>query len=127
MKRILFVALAVMLGFSICFAQAQQTPTTPPKAPAPIAKSLIGKVDSVTLADPTKGIKPEITLIDENGKKTTFLVKDTTTIYDADWKATTLDKITKDMKVKVRYSTTKEGVMEANSINLMKVKEVKAE
>ena len=73
MKRILFVALAVMLGFSICFAQAQQTPTTPPKAPAPIAKSLIGKVDSVTLADPTKGIKPEITLIDEKCNEKNYI------------------------------------------------------
>ena len=123
MKQILFVALAVMLVSGICFAQTQQTPSTAPKAP--VAKSLMGKVDSVTLADPVKGIKPQITLVDENGKKTTFLVKDTTTIYDADWKATTLDKISKDTKVKVRYSTTKEGVMEANSINLMK--EVKTE
>jgi hypothetical protein len=117
MKR-LFIAFLV-LGFAAAICLAAE-------APAPEEKTLTGKVDSVTLADKAKGTKSEIVVasgpppVTEFSQKTTFLVKDTTTIYDAEGKAITLDKIVKGETVKVKYLTTKEGVNEALSINVLK-------
>jgi len=82
-----------------------------------------GDVQSVTLADPAKGTKSEIVVADKSGvepREYTFLVKTTTTIYDAEWKPLTLDKIAAGTGVKVRYATTKEGVNEAVSISNVK-------
>jgi len=59
-------------------------------------------------------------VVSEKDQKTTFLVKSTTTIYDADYKATTLDKIIKDQTIKVKYTTTKDGVNEAISVRQIK-------
>ncbi|MBI4651742.1 hypothetical protein HY745_10760, partial [Candidatus Desantisbacteria bacterium] len=115
-----------------CFAQESKSKTA---APAPAGKekakkkegkkkdeglSLTGKVQLVTLADTTNGTKTEIIVLDEKNKEHNFLVKSTTTIYDVNFKATTLGKINKDEKVKVKYIITKEGVNEAASINLVK-------
>ena len=120
-----------MLITSFCFAQQATKPATPsvkpttpsvPSTPAKLVeiKSVTGKIQSATLADPAKGTKSEIIIADDSGQKYTFLVKSTTTIYDADWKAITLDKIKQDDKVGVTYSTTKEGVNEATSIRIKK-------
>ncbi|MBI5676276.1 MAG: hypothetical protein HZC48_10705 [Nitrospirae bacterium] len=86
----------------------------------PKPKSLTGKVDSVSLANPAKEIRSELLVTDKGNKKITFLVKSTTTIYDINWKPVNLDKITKDMLVKVKYITTKEGVNEATSVKIVK-------
>ena len=120
MKKI-FITLAILAFMSSwCFAQqpAKQVKAAP-KAVIE-TKTMSGKVESTILADPVKGTKSEIVVVDDSGKSSTFTVKSTATIYDADWKATTLDKINKDERVKVRYSVTKEGVNEAESISLMK-------
>lgn len=120
MKKIFITLLIFTFAGSWSFAQQ---PTTPVKTTPKVTietKTLAGKIDSVTLADPVKGTKSEVIVVDDNGNKTTFLVKSTTTIYDKDWKATTLDKINKDEKVKIRYTITKEGVNEATSISLVK-------
>ena len=107
-----------------CLAQQPTVPVTPKSTTeTPETKILTGEVKSVTLANPVKGTKSEIVVVDKSGtepKEYTFLVKSTTTIYDADWKAISLDKIAKDEKVRVKYITTKEGVNEAVSINLKK-------
>jgi len=112
------------LVVSPCLAQQPTTPVTPKSAPQAVETKIVtGEVKSVTLADPVKGTKSEIVVVDKSGsepKEYTFLVKSTTTIYDADWKAIALDKIKQDDKVKVTYSTTKEGVYEATSMRIKK-------
>ncbi len=138
MRRTLSLLIMGIFVTSYCFAQpaaqpaakpATATPAAAPAKPATMTptiakvteiKNLTGKVESVTIADSTKGTKSEITIADSNGQKFTFLVKLTTTIYDADWKPLTLDKISKDTNVKLKYLTTKEGVNEVSSINLIK-------
>lgn len=128
MKK-LFAALFITAVTSVlCFAQEASAPVkTTPAVPAAQAavkpagkKVVIGKVVSVDPADPAKGSKSEIVIVDESGKNNTFLVKSTTTIYDADLKASTLDKVNKDQKVKIKYTTAKEGVNEALSISAVK-------
>lgn len=121
MKYFLVVLSVLILGISFGFAQ---TPTAPVAVPAVSVnaemKTFTGKVESVSLADPAKGAKSEIAAVDESGKTLVFLVKSTTTIYGTDWKAILLDRINKDEKIKVKYITTKEGVQEAVSVNLLK-------
>jgi len=124
MKSLLLVFCIMGLAVSPCLAQQSAAPVTPKGTPQAVeTKTVTGEVKSVTLADPVKGTKSEIVVVDKSGtepKEYTFLVKSTTTIYDADWKAITLDKIKQDDKVRVTYSTTKEGVHEAASISIKK-------
>lgn len=124
MKSLLLMLGLVGLAISPCLAQQPAAPVTPKLTPQAVeAKTVTGEVKSVTLADLTKGTKSEIVVVDKSGtepKEYTFLVQSTTTIYDAEWKASSIDKITKDEKVKVKYTTTKEGVNEAVSINIKK-------
>jgi len=112
------------LVVSPCLAQQPTTPVITKLTPQAVeTKTVTGEVKSVTLADPAKGTKSEIVVVDKSGtepKEYTFLVKSTTTIYDADWKAISLDKVAKDEKVRVKYTTTKEGVNEGVSINIQK-------
>jgi hypothetical protein len=86
----------------------------------PQKKVFKGTVQSVTLADPAKGTKSEIAVADAQNKAMVFLVKSTTTLYDASGNAITLDKIVKGNTAKIRYTTTAEGVHEAASIRLIK-------
>ena len=119
-----------MLGFISHLCLAQETAVGVKKStPAPVvravqkieeSKAFSGKIESVSIADPLKGIKSEIVVVNENNQKNTFLVKSTTTIYDADWKAISLDKIAQGQNVKVKYSITKEGINEALSVNVVK-------
>ena len=124
MKSLLLVFCLIGLVVSPCLAQQPTAPVTPKLTPQTLeTKTVTAEVKSVTLADPVKGTKSEIVVVDKSGtepKEYTFLVKSTTTIYDTDWKAISLDKIAKDEKVRVKYTTTKEGVNEAVSINLKK-------
>lgn len=124
MKSLLLVLCLIGLAVFPCLAQQPTTAVTPKSTPPAVeTKTVTGEVKSVTLADPVKGTKSEIVIVDKSGtepKEHTFLVKSTTTIYDADWKATTLDKIKQGDKVRVTYSTTKEGVDEATSIKIKK-------
>lgn len=122
MKNIILLALVILLLSSISYAQPGAAPkvSAPAAVQAVITKKLTGKVKLVVLADPVKGGKSEITVVDENTTEKVFVVKSTATIYDADFKAVSLDKIKPDDKVKVKYITTKEGVNEAVSLNLVK-------
>jgi len=125
-KMIAVFLVMVFAGAGVsCFAQ-QNAPVSQP-APAVQAaakpvdvKTVIGKIQSVSIADPAKGTKSEIILSDETGVKTAVLVKETTTIYDVDWKPLGFGKLAKDEKAKVKYLTTKEGINEASSVSIVK-------
>jgi hypothetical protein len=121
MKKILLTIIALGFVSSVCFAEQavpQATVKVMPKAVE--TKTFTGKIDSVSLLDIAKGTKSEIIVVDEKSQKLTFLVKGTTTIYDAMSNAMLLGNIKKDSDVKVSYVTTKEGVNEATSIRLAK-------
>lgn len=120
MKNIFLALLILTFASSLCFAQQPVSPIAKDNPIKIETKTLTGKVESVSLADPVKGTKSEIVVVDENGQKTTFLVKTTTTLYDAEYKTIALDKITKDETVKVKYTTTKDGVNEAMSVREIK-------
>ena len=122
MKKLLITIFALGVVSGLCFAaeygsNSMNTATTPVMD---ILKAAQGKVESVSMADPAKGTKSEIVVVDDMEKKWTFIVKPTTTIYDAGMQPTALDKIKADDKVTVKYSVDKEGLNEAQSISLMK-------
>ena len=128
MKKVALLICALGVFSLTCFGQdalpAMQKGGTPPppasnkKIVKPVAKPLEmkGKVDTVTAADPSKGIRPEISITSEDGKHYTFLVRSTTTIYGPDWKAIALDKLEKGREVRVQYITNKDGLSAALSI-----------
>ncbi len=150
MKKILVLTAVVALVGSLGFAEESKPAQPLQPAPAPkvemtprpapmvhhaqpgakpagkvspketVIRNLSGRVESVSLADPVKGTKSEVVVVDKSGKKISLLVKVTTTIYDAEAKTITLDQIKKDDQVRVKYTITKEGVKEAMIIRLFK-------
>ncbi len=121
MKKISLIIIAITFMGSLCFAeQVVSVPGARMAQKAAEVKVFAGKIESVSLADIAKGTKSEITVLDEKNQRLTFLVKGTTTIYDASSNTMLLDDIKKDADVKVAYVTTKEGVNEATSIRLQK-------
>ncbi|MGA1865037.1 MAG: hypothetical protein ACMUHX_08245 [bacterium] len=132
MKKIIILALAFIFTASVCVAGTTQPKTkettgksntlnmvTSDAKKKDETKEMTGKVKMVTLADPVKGKKPEVTIINEKSNEKTFLIKGTTTIYDLNSRAITFDKLKADEKVDIKYTTTKEGVREAVSIRLL--------
>jgi hypothetical protein len=77
-------------------------------------------VKSISLADPVKGTKSEIVVIDAAKKTTHILVTSTTTLWDADAKAIMSDKILPKDRVNVVYLTTEEGINLGESIKVLK-------
>ena len=79
-----------------------------------------GVVQSVSWADPAKGIKSEIVVIDAEKKATHILVMPTTTLWDVDAKPIMLDKIAAKSRVNVIYFTTDEGINVGKSVKILK-------
>jgi hypothetical protein len=122
MKKIIFSLFVVSLTSSFAFAQQQAVPAVDKSAmamQAPKVKDFIGKVESVSAADPAKGTKSEIVVMDKENKKVSFIVKATTTIYDSASAAITLEKIKVGDNVNIKYKTTKEGLESAISIHIV--------
>jgi len=110
-KKVLFVVLAVMLMGSVCYAQDTTV--------AEDAKTAVGKVVEVTVADPAKGVANEtIVVVDEVGKSTKFTVDSATSIVDATLNAVTLGQLNKDKKVEVKYSEAA-GTAKAEEIKVV--------
>ncbi|MBF0489892.1 MAG: hypothetical protein HQL15_04655 [Candidatus Omnitrophica bacterium] len=84
------------------------------------SRTIAGMVKSVSMADVVKGTKSEIVVADKDGKTVSILVKSTSTLYDADAKGITLDKIAANSSVVIIYMTTAEGVNEAKSVKIVK-------
>lgn len=136
MKKTFFTLIAATFISSLCFAQQESTSVkesqkpaesatasvavTPVPAPAPaLTKIITGKVDTVSIGDVSKGIKPEIVVVGEDGQKLSLVVKPGTPIIAKDAKTITLKEIKKDDKVTVEYVTKQSGAHRAESIKLV--------
>ena len=118
MKKSLSILVGVLMVLGlISFSLAQGT-----QAPAknPGRATFIGTVDSVTMADPAKGTKSEIVVVNEANTKMSFLVVARTILYNAKGETIGLDKIVKGNAVNVEYETTAGGVYEAVSVKVTK-------
>ncbi len=115
MKRTLFTMLIPLFAVSMLAAQPGR-----PGKDRPAHKISKGIIESVTLADAARGTRPEVTVVNAQKKKLTFLVMSTTTLSGADGKALTLDKLQAGQKIRISYNTTPENVQEALSIHILK-------
>ena len=124
MKKLLLVALALMLVSSVSFAQgANKEAPSPAKEIVKGVESVgefVGKVVSVTVADPAKGVRNgTIKIADDMGNPVSYTVNSAATIVDASFNAITLNQLREGSMVKIKAERTKEGKEEAKAINVM--------
>jgi len=111
MKKMFFASLIIAIVSSLCFAME-----IPHNKPAPVAlktKTFTGKVVSVSIGDPAKGIRSEIVIEDERGQKLSFIINPTFTKIIKKGNVPELCKlseINKGSKVTVGYTTDKDGI-----------------
>ena len=119
------VVFALMFAASACFAQGQASEKAagPVKAAEKGVQSVgefVGKVVSVTVAEPAKGItESTVKVSDEMGNPVSYTVNSAATIVDASLNAITLNQLKEGSMVKVKATKTKEGKEEAKSISVM--------
>jgi hypothetical protein len=111
MNKIITLAIVFIFVSAAAFAAGKSSSKA-------VNMEMTGKIKAITMANPSKGTKSEITVIDDKSKENVFVVEPTTTIYGTDFKAISLDKLKADEKVMVRYTTTTKGLHEAVSIDL---------
>jgi hypothetical protein len=102
---------------SATVAPTQLTGSTTPSTPAETT-TFTGKVDYVSNGNSINGATPQITVKDDQGLGTIFIVASDATIIDKDGKAATLDWISKDDKVTIEYTTAQDGTKTAKSIKV---------
>lgn len=124
MKKLLVITLALMLVSSVSFAQgANKEAPSPAKEIAQGINStgeFVGKVVSVTVANPAKGIETgTIKVADKMGNPVSYTVNSAAIIVDASLNAITLNQLKKGETVKVKAEKTPEGKEEAKAINVM--------
>jgi len=123
MKKILVILILLTFIGSTSFAQeAAKTSPTPMKASSAAAetKTIIGKVVSVTVADPAKGItNGTVSIIDATGKTANYTVSSTAKVLDAAFNAISLNQLKAGNKVKIKGKKTAAGE-EAQSVTLLK-------
>ncbi len=132
MKRSFLALFAVAIVASVCFAEEASSPTATPSNAvvsallsgntAPLASvgttTLTGKIASVTGGSGISGVKPQISVEDDKGQRTTFIVASDATIIGRDGNPTTLNWIGDGDKVSIDYITNQDGTKTAKSIKL---------
>ena len=127
MKKLLLVALALILVASVSFAQGEAKKSSSMPSPAKeIAKGVenvgefVGKVVSVTVTNPAKGMgEGTVKVADEMGNPVSYTVNSAATIVDASLNAITLNQLKEGSMIKVKAEKTKEGKEEAKAINVI--------
>jgi hypothetical protein len=77
-----------------------------------------GKVGSVSSGSGISGTSPQITVIDDQGQSTIFVVASGATIIGKDGSSTSLNWIDKDDKVSIEYIANQDGTKTAKSIKV---------
>jgi len=123
MKKILFALLAVAFTASLCFAQESEEPSvsasqSAPSTPQAETKSFTGKINSVSVGNVDEGTKPQITVVDDNGKNLSFVIESGALIADKDGNILSPAVIKNDSKVAVTYTTDVDGTNKAQSLKI---------
>lgn len=120
MKKLLLVLTAIILCASVSFAQGDTKTGEPIKSMAKGIEAVtefVGKVVSVTVAEPAKGVTDStVKVSDEMGNPISFTVSSAAKITDASLNVITLNQLKEGEKVKVKATKTKEGKDEAKAI-----------
>jgi hypothetical protein len=122
MKKLLLVVIALMLASGVCFAQGSKNTGEPVNSIAKGVQAVgeyVGKVVSVTVAEPAKGVTDStVNVTDEMGNPISFTVSSAAKITDASLNAITLGQLKAGEKVKVEAVKTKGGKDEAKAITV---------
>jgi hypothetical protein len=126
MKKVISLAILALLFSVSSFAQSKPVTAAKSVEKAAVVKSqpkaieikeFSGKVDSLAVADAAKKISAQLNAIDEKGAKITFIVAGKAMIMSAG-QMITLDKISKDASVVVKYHLAANGANEATEITV---------
>jgi hypothetical protein len=123
MNKLYFLIFSIVFFSSVCCAQQvtaadQATAVTQPAATSVTTKTVTGKVDSVK-GDGTKGVRSDITIVDDRGLNLNVVVKFGTPITDKDGKTVSFSDIKEGSKVAVEYITKSTGTNKAQSVKLV--------
>ena len=111
MKKLTLTMVMLSLLSSVCFAQLVSSPAAPVAPAVAEAKKdaatiptseITGKIKSVSMADAAKGTPASIVIIDSMGKEAALTVLPSTLIVK-EGKKTTLDEVTQNASVRVKY------------------------
>jgi len=120
MKKLSVAVIALMLVSGVCFAQGEKKMGEPVNSIAKGVEAVgtyVGKVVSVTVAEPAKGVTDStVKVSDEMGNPVSFTVSSAAKITDASLNAITLGQLKEGEKVRVTATKTKDGKEEAKSI-----------
>lgn len=118
MKKIPFIFIVLLFVSPLCFAQP--APMAPkPVAPAAAAcNAVTGKIQSVSMGESAKNLKPEIVIVDSTNKVQKIVVTPATVIYDKEGKVISLDKLVTTETVSVAM-VVKDGIEEASTIKIV--------
>jgi len=117
MKKLLLVVIALMFAAGICSAADMKEPVKSVAKGVENVGVFVGKVISVTVAEPTKGVTDStVKVSDEMGNPVSFTVNSAATITDASLNVITLGQLKEGEKIKVKATKTKEGKDEAKAI-----------
>ena len=119
MNRLAFALTLMMIVIAANDVLTASPATFHAGALKPVFKRFSGVVEAVTLADLEHEIRSEIVATNGEGRRSSFLITATTTIYDQAWKLLTLMQILRGDRVKIRYVTTAEGLNVSRSIHLI--------
>ena len=108
-KLILSLMIAGLAAINMVSAQEAPKEEAPAAAPAVMEKTaVVDSIDSGKL------------VLDDQGTKVSFEVKDTAKVTDAEGNVLELAKIEKGKKVKVEYVVTAEGTNDASTVSVIK-------
>ena len=123
MKKLLLVTVALILASSASMVQAAEEAPSPAKEMVQgvgNATEFVGKVISVTLAQPAKGVTDgTVKVADKMGNPISYTVNSAAVITDASLNVITLNQLKKGETVKVQAVAAKNGDKKATSITKM--------
>lgn len=111
--RRMIIGLIFSLFLTPCFAERETIPATILQSQA-----FKGQVKEIILPDPVKGIKHEISVVNDRGAKMNFILLSGIGVYGPNWEVLNLKKLKLQDSVLIEYTTNKKGD-ENRAISLM--------
>lgn len=121
MRKIFFGALSI-LSITLAVFLFTQRPGVTEEPSSAVIEDRFSSLNNVKMAkgEVESVLGSSIVISDDNNGELVFLIKPTTVVYGPDWQAVAADKIKSEDAVKIKYLTTKDGLNEALSINLLR-------
>ena len=122
MKNVLLAGSFFLLMSTMALAQQVAAGESVAFAPAAgEAQTFVGKVAEVSAGDMPKGVRSQVSLVDDKGVKMLFVLTPLTTVLDADGKTIFVKTLNNGVFVRVAYNVSKkDGANEAASMKVIR-------